>query len=723
MIIGGLRMNRRVNILIALLLGFSFIISCGGGGGGGGGDRREDEPDGSLLTRFGYGTMMNSAVQARPLLVVLYDVEGSTIEYNRDAAYYDTLFFGPSYPNVADYYSAISDGKFTWTRADVMGPFELPDGSTGEGVQHAIRAAAENGFDFSLYDADGNGRVTNSELGIVNVSNPSCCLIGGQTSWAGCVRPEGSSVEVCLSGSMAGMNTGLMNAAHELSHQLGTIDVYGSSSLNYKYSLMAATIYGLDNRDVYHLDPWHKMRLGWATPGIERIGDPSLEGLSGGCASLPAAWTGGDNTSIILYDPYRGTNEYFMLEYRSSGTYDADIPSNGLGVWYIKTDSNNNLIRFNGGTFDPKIEGVSDDVADFLLFSPDGTRGSDDRRLWNNGDGIFNQLRWSDGSNSGLYIGVGPMTSSSVIDVEWAAGGPWIPIIYLDHPDISTRPDRHITISGMFGASQFGRVVSLTDGSTHYDLEVSRWGCSNISVYIPGEIPGGEYLLRVYTDSSREKYVGAVNVTITNTEPIVEITSPSDQERFGENYPIPLRGTSSLPGDRSLSDSQVEWYVDDVFVANGHTYTIPSGEYAVGSHTIRFYGANGEGSDEKTITIYIDAASPGEGGNLLPSANITSHNDEDEEWADSSDGGGWYKMVTFTGTGYDPEDGELAASSLRWTIRDSDNVVVATGTGTSFTVKLYSECFSKKYHVELAVTDSEGQSDTDVISFFVNLLC
>lgn len=70
------------------------------------------------------------------------------------------------------------------------------------------------------------------------------------------------------------------------------------------------------------------------------------------------------------------------------------------------------------------------------------------------------------------------------------------------------------------------------------------------------------------------------------------------------------------------------------------------------------------------------------------------------------------EVITFTGTGTDPEDGDLTGISLSW----SSNVTGALGTGTS----VMRDDLSEGTHViTLTATDSEDNTDTDVITIYV----
>ncbi len=70
------------------------------------------------------------------------------------------------------------------------------------------------------------------------------------------------------------------------------------------------------------------------------------------------------------------------------------------------------------------------------------------------------------------------------------------------------------------------------------------------------------------------------------------------------------------------------------------------------------------------------------------------------------------------GTGDDAEDRILSGTSLQWIIRDSGGAIVASGTGSSLTVKLYSVCNVATYSVELTATDSEGELGSDMLNIF-----
>lgn len=329
---------------------------------------------------FKFGTMVNpqdhsAARGVRPLLVLLLQARtgrGVTPTLTHNAAYYERLLFGPGYPNVADYYkinsffmtsTAIRGGRgMSWRKAAMIGPVidttplstkRAPDAADKENGDRRFSSvksiAAAQGFDFGRYDRNRDGTVNEAELGILVVDNFS--RVGGLTSASpGCIdvpRPAGGLISVCSGVSFVGEDTNIATFAHELSHQFGTIDLYGTNCLSKNLSLMSCT--ASDDLFLSFLDPWHRSRLGWLKPRLYSLASADSAYLAEPSNTYGDAYKGGP---IILYDPSRGTNEFFILEYRARQRdkankaygYDADIPRNGVVVWHVKTDTAGNLL-------------------------------------------------------------------------------------------------------------------------------------------------------------------------------------------------------------------------------------------------------------------------------------------------------------------------------------------------------------------------------------------
>jgi len=153
----------------------------------------------------------------------------------------------------------------------------------------------------------------------------------------------------------------LATLCHEVSHLLGTKDLYGvwnQECLNNGLSLMSCTITFADNPAIYHLDPWHKMQLGWTQPRIRSL-------PAGGIETIPAAQLSGWDKPLLLYDPNRGTSEFFLLEYRttqhpagSGFDYDANAADSGLVIWRVRQEPNHEpslTPRFDAGPLPAQI--------------------------------------------------------------------------------------------------------------------------------------------------------------------------------------------------------------------------------------------------------------------------------------------------------------------------------------------------------------------------------
>ena len=330
---------------------------------------------------FKFGTMTSPADHShargvRPLLVILAPngLFGANPKLAHGVTYYDRKIFGPGYPNVVDFYKVNSyflpsirgDRGFSWSKAAIVGPiithFQLSS-TTAQRLTPLILEAARKGFDFSRYDRNRDGRVAASELGLLIIDNLSAG--SGQTvPTESCTKVPvpGSKkrIDVCTGGSYVGHDANISTIAHELSHLLGTIDIYGTTCLSQGLSLMTCTGYvgALPNPkpdQTFLLDPWHRSRLGWLKPRIYSLTDAGSTLLRESSELYGESYNGGP---IILYDPRKGTQEYFILEYRGrQGStrvrgstssigygYDADAPEDGVAVWHVKTDAAGNLI-------------------------------------------------------------------------------------------------------------------------------------------------------------------------------------------------------------------------------------------------------------------------------------------------------------------------------------------------------------------------------------------
>ncbi len=488
------------------------------------------EPD-EKAEEFGFGRMRINDVAAsgvRPLLVMLIEFTGSQ-PLPHSPAFYENLIFGPTQPNVVDYYKEVSSNVFTWRKAGVLGPLSLQ--SSPENWANVKKLAVEAGFDFASYDNNHDGKISGDELAILVIDTGSDAW-GVSDAHPGCVRPMGSLVDICAGVAFIGQRTSLTLAAHELSHLLGTEDIYGDECLNSRVSLMSCSE-GADDLSTYHLDPWHKIQLGWIRPRIYRLTD------SGTCTVLEAVQYGRISTNpghqpIILYDPRRGTNEYLLIEFRTpiapiGGGYDADVADQGIAIWYIQTNADKSLKTIPGFR-------QGENKADFLI-APRGLPGENPRggnRLWKEANGTFSlQLQldhWLDYIDRGLLLHVGLMTPTpAIVEIEWSYYGGPLRSYITGVNNSSVSAGTSIVLKGSYGVQQGDRKVSLKAVSRDYELAVERWTCSEVVVRVPREIPTGEYHLLIYDNASR--------TTASNWIPFV-VTGSNEQSSSKVYLPL-----------------------------------------------------------------------------------------------------------------------------------------------------------------------------------------
>lgn len=357
----------------------------------------------AMAQHYDMGYRDIAADEPRPLLTIMAefsDQRFDTAPTRHTPAFYAKLLFGDelgiccgSVAGRGGFFDENSHGRFRFTpaviptdvvaghrRAGILGPYTHPDdprtaadestyGSAGTSwyapcyggrssadkaratrcnvIQQAIRA----GFPFRDYDRDGNYCITNDELTIqiifADFPPPLGAHTGGQVASVGAIPLPGTPQRgLCPHVANVGESVPASTVAHELTHTLGAEHSYGASCRNYRYTVMSCPLGGVDDRKIVHLDPFTKMKLGWIAPRVIETNAPTtcikLRG-----AELSPSWVAPQ--SYIVYDRSRGTDEYFILEYRevfSTLTYDGDpwgtgtngLPDDGLAVWWVKID-------------------------------------------------------------------------------------------------------------------------------------------------------------------------------------------------------------------------------------------------------------------------------------------------------------------------------------------------------------------------------------------------
>jgi len=330
----------------------------------------EDIPDLAEAPPFGIQDGgVEPAIGSRKVLMIFWDPHRPDHPAGDKQTIIDSIF-GAS-ESVKDYFEVMSGGRFTIENAGTLGYYDAykdADHYFGEHVDcddnddeedlfaggHAEKwweaiDQADADYDFAAYDVDNDGVLEFHELAILMVVpqshtygsfrsslQPYCnddfvyadgVHIKGLTEWYVSDPREAEDDRKAFS-----------TAAHEFGHHLLALnDMYVKTDVGMQYpnqdtytepgfhALMAA-----NSGSTPHMDPMHKLALGWATPTwIDESDTYELEQVrvSREIAVLPNK--GGDG------------REYFLLEHRRSGTYnqpelyDEGVAGLGIVIWHV----------------------------------------------------------------------------------------------------------------------------------------------------------------------------------------------------------------------------------------------------------------------------------------------------------------------------------------------------------------------------------------------------
>ncbi|GAB3399402.1 tachylectin-related carbohydrate-binding protein [Flindersiella endophytica] len=364
------------------------------------------------LEAFGHGSVTQLGRKAsggRPLLIVLGEYSNfpafSTVH---PLEYYERLGFGtPTSPfstddpvnpaSLREYFREISNGRFWFDRVAVAGPISLgpyadDPGPEARSAGILSRVAAQAPEFFVNADTNLDHQVAFDELCVVLVENITGAWPANRdnnpvhfTIERFPLTPWDETIRVHVAG--AGPLTPFYQIAHELSHSLGTVDMYNTGLGNNLLTLMGTYSFFGNDQGIVHLDIWHKLVLGWA--------EPRRFPLS---ASGSAPVTTGVDGAILLWDETRQATEYFIIERRSPNSprlqYDAGFPDDGVLIWRVQ-------------------QGVGNGVAH--LGAPDLAPGG--AGVWRAGQQTPT-LTWSDGQSTGVDVTV-TGGADGAVQVAW----------------------------------------------------------------------------------------------------------------------------------------------------------------------------------------------------------------------------------------------------------------------------------------------------------------
>ncbi|MBN2565580.1 MAG: M6 family metalloprotease domain-containing protein [Candidatus Eisenbacteria bacterium] len=260
-------------------------------------------------------------------------------------------------------------------------------------IIEALSYMDSNGFDFSQYDADGNG--------VIDAVN---CFYAGYTwnNWAEGLWPHSGWVGFGADGVSTqryqitdlGSQLRLGTFCHENGHMLmGWPDLY-----DYDYDSTGVGSYCLMCYSPSGTNPvepcaYMKVSAGWAD--VTELGAPAVgyEVPSGG-------------NVIYRFDHPDRPNEYYLVENRQRTGRDASLPDDGLAIWHVDTHGSNNYQQQT-----PEYHYL------VTLVQADGRWDLENNRNYGDGTDLYASPRypactpatypntnWWDGGESGAYF-------------------------------------------------------------------------------------------------------------------------------------------------------------------------------------------------------------------------------------------------------------------------------------------------------------------------------
>jgi len=437
------------------------------------------------LQDFGYQNQKVNGVLAagsRPLLVILVNFTGYPQITNPPSFFADLIFNASRFPSFNGYFQAVSNGRFSYANAGVIGPLSLSAAETeinwaGDTLYCSniiYKAMISSPTSFGAYDANHDGHVTRDELAILIISQDN--LWGGR--YVGSVKPAGFTFDC------GGPNGGLVSVlssptqltqngsaipfgvmVEETEEMLGIIDIYGygcggTCCLSAGLSPQSCN-FSLTN--IYYLDPFNRLQMGWCEPRIRSL-------TAGGVETIPAAQTGAPDAQIILYDPAHGTSEFFILEYRTQTSpvgsgYDANVANNGLAVWHIELDANHNAV------FVPTLDGRNVEAVVWNEGPPSFQRGTS--TLWAS-NAVSPTVNWLNGGTS-THLHVRPFNvGDGSITVEWlSAEDTWVDFNW-GSPNSGTFATPYNSLADGVAHVSYGGTLNFKTGSSHETMAITK---------------------------------------------------------------------------------------------------------------------------------------------------------------------------------------------------------------------------------------------------------
>lgn len=462
----------------------------------------------------------------RPLLVVYMQYTDVTFPAAMDAGVVAGRFFGP-FPSVAGYFANDSFGKLVLTPAAETESSN--NGANNDGVvsisiamtkanfmaqtepvrNKQVLQAADPFVNFAAFDANSDGSLTDIEIVIATLEadpDPAGATGCGATRGVDPVSLDGKNMNVSV--AMDGSDTNLMTIIHEIGHVTFHMrDLYGFGVGSFDIS---GPTCGYGDNTYFRTSAWQKMHLDWIDPIVV---------VKDGYYNVTRADTSGQ--AYILYDPNKGTNDYFMVENRvqTPNTYDANASDTGLVIWRIDD------AQYNSG---------NDAIRPIDIMRPDGTTtpgcsggcyGGSSIDAWNPADSNTPQRTmgrtWRDGTASNVAVRA-ICRAGDVVRAYFDVRGSGILVDATTATclptEIDVTPDEANPVSftvmntgegsDTFNFSVTSLPASWTSTTQSQTLGAATGSTANVLVSVPADAPVGTFTVKAYGVSNSD---GTVN--------------------------------------------------------------------------------------------------------------------------------------------------------------------------------------------------------------------
>ena len=640
----------------------------------------------------------------RSLLVLLVETSDLAPLASHDAAYFENLFFGTR-PSVADYYTEVSYGDFTYTQATVLDPgndniapfWYQPSYTTAEiandvlkqkeMVRWAIQQAA-NDINFAIYDTNNDGTVTNEELTLYIVVTGTGKEMSGGTAawayhrWAGSVTADGKTIEGEY--SITSENSPVGTFAHELGHDLGLPDLYDIDDTNGDSEGIGH--FGLMGSGSWcgpaHMTAWEKAELGWLTPTVVP---------ANGFYNIKDSET--NSEAYILRSASHRADEYFLVENRWRGTsYDSivgregSLPDEGIIIYHIDDAQTGNADETHKKVDVECSDSPTSHVADADDLDSLANRG-DANDLWDCNEYDFTDTStpaksiWYGGGTSGISVSQFPCVGATMRT--------YLAITPNDPPKAEAKGPYNapegtaIELDASGSSDANGDALQYrwdinTDGTWEIpwtsDAKVSYTWCDDFTGTVTLEVTDGQ-----------ETTSDTAAVTVTNVAPKVDA---GVDQNVDEGDMVQFGGTASDAG--TCDTLTYSWDFGDGSAAVTGTLT-PTHSYCdnkIYTVTLTVTDGNGESTSD-TLAVTVDNKAP------------TADAGPDQTTTEGA-------IIAFSGSSKDA--GTCDTLTYSWDFGDSSAAVTNTLTPTH----AYGD--NGDYMVTLTVTDDEGGVGTDTLT-------